>query len=149
MYDIVIWLGIDIPKAEGGTESLCSLIGHHRMPIRPMQDERLTFMQGRDVRYHFDLVTKLGMRKNEHCVSVIVEDVSHHATPGSEGAVWGTALRCEPLIAATREDGAALCATLQMLGFEIDPYAINRLPNRSAPRCLSDVSRYKHLLQSR
>lgn len=126
MFEVEIWIDV-VEKGDGVLDTVCVLFAAHTMPVRPLTGESLSYFQGKGSEHEFELWTPIGpMRSNS--VRVGVDEVSHYANKTEEGIVYRMSVRCEAIEVPSLGDAKAVCAFLtEQAGFELDPYAINRL----------------------
>jgi hypothetical protein len=99
----------------------------HQLPMRPISGESLSYFQAKGSGYEFELWTPIGAIRS-HSVRVGIDEISHYATQTETGVTYKTSVRCEAIEVPSLEDAKAICAFMtEQLGFEFDPYGINRL----------------------
>ena len=126
MYDVEIWIDV-VCRGEQRNETLCTLFGELKIPMRPNCGERLSFHQSKGSNFEFNLVSPIGISKNI-LISVEIDDVTHYAVNDNEKVLFKTSLRCREVPVASLADARAVCTFLaNQFGLAIDPYGVNKI----------------------
>jgi hypothetical protein len=126
LFEVEIW--IDVVHLSDETPNIvCTLFAAHQLPMRPQAGESFSYFQAKDSNHEFQLCTPIGPLRN-HSVRVAIDEVSHYAVQTETGVMYKTSLRCEAIQVPSLEDARHVCAFMtEQLGFEFDPYGLNRL----------------------
>jgi hypothetical protein len=128
MYSVEIWINVVLSDGKQSS-TVCTLFTDTEMPMRPIVGESLSFYQAKGSALEFHMVSSIGILRNSS-VETNVEDVRHYAVKGDNGIVYRTALHCSEIPVASIDDARTVCAFMtSQLGFEVDPYGVNKLGN--------------------
>lgn len=120
MHQVEIWIDVECVGTDG-TEPLCTIFAEHRMSMRPLAGETLSFHQSKGSAHEFHVISPGGPVCTTN-VSVEVEDIRHYAVNSDGTVIFKTAVRCWPIVVPTKEDARTLCSIMtEQLGFELDP----------------------------
>jgi hypothetical protein len=121
-----VWIDV-VCRGDGRNETMCTLFARHVFPTRPLIDESLSFLQEKGSNLEFTLVSAVGLTRSS-AVHVTVDEVSHYPVKDDKGLTFNMTIRCSPIYVAAEQDALVVCDFMtRQLGFEIDPYAINKL----------------------
>ncbi len=123
-YDV--WLDLECSVADSLTV-LCTLFAQREFSTRPLRGESITFWPGKNSAPHFNLVTVVGI-KPHHYVPTEIESLDHQFYPSEHRISSSTYLRLQSVQVASVSDARSVVSFLtSQHGFELDPYATNRL----------------------
>jgi len=127
VFEVEIWIDV-VEKRDGVLDTVCTLFAPHTLPIRPLCGESLSWHQQRGASHEFQVWSPIGPSRSSS-VCARIDDVGHYAVKSEEGVVvYRTSIRCEAIEVPSLDDARALCALMtEQVGFEFDPYAVNRL----------------------
>ncbi len=126
MYEVEIWIDV-VCRGGGRNEAICTLFANHRLPTQPLMEETLSFHQAKGSNLEFKLISPIGPARHAS-VTVIVHEVSHYAVKSKNEMLFKTSLRCSEIPVASEQDARVVCEFMTgQLGFEIDPYGVNKL----------------------
>lgn len=122
-----VWLDL-----ECGHEIVCTVFGRQAFSSRPVIGEALSFMPPKGSTGAFSISMAWGAMPSTS-VSAEVDSISHYRGPLAESQEFITSVRCSPLRFPSLQDARAAAQFLvSQHGFEIDPYAVNKLSHGEA-----------------
>jgi len=126
MYEVEVWIDV-VCRGGNRSETVCTLFANHRMPIRPLMEETLSFHQAKGSNLEFKLVSPVGPAR-QTSVRVTIDEVSHYAVKSDGEVLFKTSLRCSEIPVVSEQDARVVCEFMTgQVGFEIDPYGVNKL----------------------
>lgn len=126
MHKVEIWIDI-VCQGDGQCETLCTLFADHKVPMSPRIGETLRFHQAKGSNLEYTAISPIGPVR-QSSVSVTITDVRHYAVSDGGNVHFKTALNCSEIPVASEEDARTVRKFMtEQLGFEIDPYGINKL----------------------
>jgi len=90
-------------------------------------EETLSFHQAKGSNLEFKLVSPVGPAR-QTSVRVTIDEVSHYAVKSDGEVLFKTSLRCSEIPVVSEQDARVVCEFMTgQVGFEIDPYGVNKL----------------------